>query len=86
MEQVETANGNGQGNGTLAGLPEHISPAKSAVQKRINKITREKHEANQRVRQLQQENQEFRLAIAGYEEVLRRFKLALRAARRQYGR
>jgi hypothetical protein len=61
MEQVET------GNGTPARLSENTGPSKSAVQKRIDKLTRERHELRA----------DLERALA----LIERFKLALRAAR-----
>ena len=52
---------------------------KSGFQKRVDKLVREKH-------LLRQENDQLHLAIEGYEEMIRKYKAALLAARRQHAK
>ncbi len=59
------------------GAAQALSAGKSGFQKRVDKLTREKYE-------LRQENEQLRLAIQGYEEMIRKYKAALLAARRQH--
>jgi len=68
---VQPENGNGNGAAQL------LSAGKSGFQKRVDKLTREKYE-------LRQENDQLRLAIHGYEEMIRKYKTALLATRRQH--
>jgi len=61
---------------------EHAEPiAKSGFQKRIDKITREKHELRQTNGQLKAENEELRQVLGRYEDVIRKYKAALVEAR-----
>jgi len=68
-QHIEQQNGN-------ANRAAQLTPAgRSGFQKRVDRLTREKYE-------LRQENDQLRLAIQGYEEMIRKYKAALLAARR----
>ncbi len=67
---AEPENGNGNG---AAQVPHHLPG--QGYQRRIDRLVRDKH-------LLRQENDELRLAIHGYEEMIRKYKAALLAARR----
>ncbi len=74
MEQVAAT----PENGNDAGSAEGTGPAKSAVQKRIDKIIRQREELRQEIKGL---NNDLRRSL----ELLGKYKSALRAARRQHG-
>jgi hypothetical protein len=57
-------------------------PKHSAVQKRMDKLTRDKHGLRQENQGLRQENQELRDALQRYEATIRRYKQALMEAKK----